>query len=29
MMPAQLVEGFALERIERRPATLPGLVPGG
>ena len=25
----QLVEGFALERIERRPATLPGLVPGG
>ena len=29
MMPAQLVESFALERIERRPTTLPGLVPGG
>jgi len=29
VMPAQLVESFALEQIERRPATLPGLVPGG
>ena len=29
VMPAQLVESFALEQVERRPATLPGLVPGG
>jgi len=29
VMPAQLVEAFALERIDRRPATLPGLLPGG
>src|SRR6478736_5144504 len=29
VMPAQLVESFALERIERRPGTLAGLVPGG
>ena len=26
---AELVAGFALEQIDRRPATLPGLVPGG